>query len=87
MLLFTVCIYNLVILFTPGAVILLGKASMFRFNHPGQVAQLKKEFKGVRLGVIHIRKAPIELVITKTLQEPMSIGYDRACVKLSKQNR
>ncbi|KAK2158584.1 hypothetical protein LSH36_167g07057 [Paralvinella palmiformis] len=31
---------------TQGAVILLGKASMFRFNHPGQVAQLKKEFKG-----------------------------------------
>ncbi len=29
----------------PGAVILLGKTNMFRFNHPAQAAKLRKELK------------------------------------------
>ena len=33
---------------TQGAVILLGKTNMFRFNHPQQAQKLREEFKGVR---------------------------------------
>ena len=29
-----------------GAVILLGKTNMFRFNHPAQAAKLRQELKG-----------------------------------------
>ena len=33
--------------FIPGAVILLGRTNMFRFNNPAEAAKMKKELKKV----------------------------------------
>ena len=52
----------LYILCITGAVILLGKTNMFRFNHPGQVAQLKKDFKGVSLPLHCRRNLKMQLI-------------------------
>ena len=34
--------------FISGAVILLGKTNMFRFNHPAEAAKMRQDFKGMR---------------------------------------
>jgi len=42
------CIYHkLVLLIFTGAVILLGKTNMFRYNNPAEAAQMKEELKKV----------------------------------------
>jgi hypothetical protein len=52
-----------------GAVILLGQANMFRFNHPAQAAKLREEYKGVSEECIHVffcieSKDQIAIIIT-----------------------
>lgn len=51
-----------------GAVILLGKTNMFRFNHPGEAAKLRQKYASV--------DNLASVVPTKELEKPSYLFYN-----------
>ena len=51
-----------------GAVVLLGKTNMFRFNHPGEAAKLRQKFASV--------DNLASVVPTKELEKPSYLFYN-----------
>jgi len=51
-----------------GAVVLLGKTNMFRFNHPGEAAKLRQKFASV--------DNLASVVPTRELEKPSYLFYN-----------